>query len=69
MKALFEIEGYHAVLPHVQNVYPVQKDEHNWYWGFKYKSQIFEFLYYKNEKEAEKIHDKFIEALNSYWLK
>ena len=68
MKTLFEIDGYHVILENIQNVYPVEKDKKNWIWGFKFKSQIFEFFYYETKKEAEKVHDAFITALELYSL-
>ena len=67
MKSIFEIEGYHVVLEYVQNVYPVGKDKFYWEWGFKYCSGIFEFFSYKTKGEAVKVHDNFVEAINSYW--
>ena len=67
MPATFEIEGYHAVLPHVQNVYPVEKYKFYYEWGFKYTSSIFEFFSYETEEEAQKVHDEFVSALNLYW--
>ena len=67
MSAVFEIDGYLAVLPHVQNIYPVEQDKFYWCWGFKYTSGVFEYFMYQSEKEALKIHDSFIDALNLYW--
>ncbi len=67
MGSVFKIEGYHAVLPHVQNVYPVEKEKFYWGWGFKYCSGVFEFFSYKTKGDAQKIHDLFLKALNSYW--
>jgi len=69
MEALFEIQGYHAVLAHIQNVYPVEKELDYWFWGFKYTSQIFEYFSYHTKAEAKKVHDEFIFALNQYWQK
>ncbi len=69
MKALFEIEGYHVVLPHIQNIYPVEKELDHFYWGFKYTSQVFEYFSYRTEEEAKKVHDLFVEALNEYLVK
>ncbi len=67
MKALFEIDDrYHAVLPHVQNVYSVEKEKFYWIWGFKYKSGVFEFFNYKTKKDAQKVHDAFIKALDDF---
>jgi len=65
--ATFEIEGYHAVLLHVQNVYGVEKELDYWFWGFKYTSQVFEYFSYRTLEEAQKVHDEFIEAINLYW--
>ena len=67
MEALFEIDGYHAVLAHVQNVYPVEKDRFLYEWGFKYTTGIFEFFSYETKKEAAQSHDAFIKALNLFW--
>ncbi len=44
--SLFEVDGYHIVLAHVQNVYPVEKDKFYYEWGFKYTTGIFEFFTY-----------------------
>ena len=67
MPATFEIDGYHVVLPHIQNVYPVEKELDHYYWGFKYISQVFEYFSYREKNEAEKVHAAFTEALNQYW--
>uniref|UniRef100_A0A6M3JGI8 Thiol oxidase n=1 Tax=viral metagenome TaxID=1070528 RepID=A0A6M3JGI8_9ZZZZ len=69
MSATFEIDGYHVVLPHIQNVYPVEKELNYYHWGFKYLSQVFEYFSYQTKDEAEKIHNAFIKALNQYWKK
>lgn len=69
MLATFEIEGYHVVLPYVQNIYPVEKQKLCYEWGFKYTTGIFESFSYKTKKEAQEIHDGFISALNLYWQK
>ena len=66
-QTLFEIDGYHAVLNCVQNVYPVVKEKLCYEWGFKYVTGIFEFFSYKTKKEAQKVHDEFVATLNSYW--
>ena len=65
--ATFEIKGYHVVLPCVQNVYPAEKYEFYYEWGFKYISGVFEFFSYKTKKEAQKAYDDFVLALNLYW--
>lgn len=66
-QTLFEIDGYHVVLNHVQNVYPVEKEKFYYVWGFKYVTGIFEFFSYKTKKEAREVHDKFVVTLDSYW--
>ncbi len=67
MKATFKIEGYRAVLPHVQNVYGVEKELDHWFWGFKYISQVFEYFSYRTKEEAQGRHDSFIAALDEYY--
>ena len=69
MKALFEVDGYHIVLVHVQNVYPVEKYKFYYEWGFKYTTGIFEFFAYKTKKEAVQIHNAFLDALDNFWAK
>ena len=69
MPTVFEIDGYHVVLHHVQNIYPVEPDKFYWHWGFKYISGVFEFFIYQSKEDADKIHDAFLNALNLYWTK
>jgi len=70
MKSTFQIDNrYHAVLPHVQNVYSVEEEKFYWTWGFKYCSGVFEFFSYKTEEEVQKVHSLFVAALDLYWEK
>ena len=67
LQTLFEIDGYHVVLNHVQNVYPAAKEKFYYEWGFKYITGVFEFFSYETMEEAQEVHDKFVIALNSFW--
>ena len=69
MKATFSIEGYLAVIPHIQNVYPPEKDKVGWTFGFKYKSNVFEFFTFKTLKTARQEYNRLAKAINDYWLK
>ena len=64
--ATFEIDGYVAVLPMVQNVYPVERDAGSWCWGFKYTTGIFEFFYCKTREKGEGQRKEFIAAVEGW---
>lgn len=68
-KSTFDIHGYVVVLPQVQNIYPVEKDEQTerFCWGFKYISGIHEYFYYLTEAKATNIRSRFIDAINNYY--
>lgn len=66
LSSIFEIDGYGAVLPLVQNFYPVQRDAGSWCWGFKYTTGIFEFFYCKTKEKAICQRAAFIAALEKW---
>ena len=68
-KATFKIDKYRAVIPHIQNMYLPQKDQIMWYWGFKYKSQVFEFFYYTTLQDAKYDCERLAQAIEDYWIK
>ena len=69
-KTLFSIDGYLAVIPHIQNVYPPEKDRHiGWCFGFKYESGVFEFFTYKTIKEARSNYERLAQAIDKYYKK
>lgn len=66
-KSTFAIDGYLAVIPHIQNVYPPEKDKVGWCFGFKYKSGMYEFFTYKTLQEAKQNRNRLSEAIDKYW--
>lgn len=64
--AVHEMNGYGAVLPLVQNYYPVEEDAGIFCWGFKYTTGVFEFFYHQTREKATLQRDKFISALNAW---
>lgn len=68
MKSTFEIDGYLAVIPHIQNVYPPEEIVNiGWQWGFKYTSGVFEFFTCKTLKEATESYKKLSLAIEEYY--
>lgn len=67
MKSLFSVDGYLAVIPQIQNVYPPEKDRVGWMFGFKYISGIFEFFTYKTLTEARMNYNKLTSAIENYY--
>ena len=69
MKSTFSIEGYLAVIPHIQNVYPPEKEKTGWTFGFKYTSGVFEFFTFKTLGKARKEYNRLAQAIDEYWNK
>jgi len=67
MKSLYSNDGYLAVIPHIQNVYPPEKINVGWQFGFKYYSGIFEFFPYKTLKECHTHYTKLAKAIDEYY--
>ena len=67
-KATHEIQDYTAVIPKIQNIYPVEEARSiGWEFGFKYESGIFEFFNYETKYEAEFDRRKLLEAIDNYY--
>lgn len=67
-KATHEIQDYIAVIPKIQNVYPVEKARRiGWEFGFKYESGVFEFFNYKNRSQAEFDRLNLLFAIDHYY--
>lgn len=67
MKSLFTIDGYHAVISHIQNIYPPEKDRVGWQFGFKYKSGIYEFFTFKTVREARREYERCAKAVDDFY--
>ena len=67
MKSLFDINGYLAVIPQIQNVYPPEIDNIGWKFGFKYISGVFEFFAYETQSEAKIVYDELAWAIEGYY--
>ena len=67
MKSLFSMDGYLAVIPQIQNVYPPEKDRIGWTFGFKYISGVFEFFTFKNLPEARMQYNRLARAIEDYY--
>lgn len=67
MKSTFSVDGYLAVIPHIQNVYPPEKEKVGWCFGFKYTSGMYEFFTYKTLQEAQIQYKKLAQAIDSYY--
>ena len=65
----FEINGYGAVIPHIQNYYPVERCSVGWQFGFKYQSGVFEFFQYKTRTKAIWERKRLIKAIEDYYLR
>ena len=67
--ALFVIDDYIAVIPHVQNLYKPEKESHvdAWFWGFKYKSGVFEYFTAPTHTAASLQFEMMANAVDSYW--
>ena len=68
MRSLYGIKGYLAVIPHIQNIYPPERIEVGWQFGFKYTSGIFESFVYKTKEEAVFHHSELATAINNYYI-
>lgn len=69
MKATLEIRGYLAVIPKIQNIYPIERVETGWQTGFKYDSGVFEFFTYKSKIEAESAYHRIRKSVDDYYKK
>lgn len=67
MKSIFNIKGYIAVIPHIQNIYPPEKDNGVWSFGFKYISGVFEYFNFKTLQQARNEYNRLAQAVNDYW--
>ena len=67
MKSTFSIDGYLAVIPHIQNVYPPEKDRVGWCFGFKYVSGIFEYFTYRTLSEAQTHYNRLSAAIEMHY--
>lgn len=68
MKALWRLDEYSAVIPHIQNIYAPEKDRREgWCFGLKYSSGVFEFFHCKTEDEAERKHRSLADAIELYY--
>lgn len=67
MRSLYMIEGYGAVIQHIQNIYPPEKTRVGWQFGFKYTSGIFEFFSYKTLNEAREHYNKLGKAIEEFY--
>lgn len=67
MKSLYIIEGYGAVIPHIQNIYPPEKTRVGWQFGFKYISGVFEFFTYKTLSEARSHYNELVKTIEEYY--
>ena len=64
------MDGYLAVIPHIQNVYPPEKDRNSyWEFGFKYTSGVFEFFSFKEHEEAWDNYGRLAQAIDEYYNK
>lgn len=67
-KATHEIQGYTAVIPKIQNIYPIKEARRiGWEFGFKYESGVFKFFSYKNKSQAEFDRLKLLVAIDNYY--
>jgi len=67
-KATFEIQDYTAVIPKIQNIYPVEEGGRiGWSFGFKYESGVFEFFHYETATQAEYDWLRLLTAIESYY--
>lgn len=69
MISLFAIEGYLAVIPKIQNIYPPEKAHTGYQWGFKYDSGIFEFFTLQTLFQARSEYNRLSIAVDNYWKK
>lgn len=67
MTPLHHIRGFTVVLHYVRNVYPVEKADVGWEWGFKFTDGFYETFHYSSKKEAQKNRSEFVNALTRYW--
>ena len=68
LKSIFSMDGYLAVIPHIQNVYPPEKDRlGHWEFGFKYTSGVFEFFSFKTCREARSNYERLAQAIDGYY--
>ena len=66
-KATLSIAGYLAIVPKIQNVYPVERVDAGWQTGFKYDSGVFEFFVYKTKLEAKNLYLRIKKAIEDYY--
>ena len=65
--ALFVIRGFVVVVPHVRNVYPVEKTDTGWEWGFKFADGFYEQFAYLKEQDAAEDRAALLKALSDYF--
>lgn len=68
-EALHDVEGYLAVIPKIQNVYPPEKTDTGYQWGFKYESGVFEFFTLKTAKRARFEYQRLADAIERFYRK
>ncbi len=67
-KATHEIQDYTAVIPKIQNIYPVEEARRiGWEFGFKYESGIFESFNYRDAGQAQIARKKLLAAIDTYY--
>ena len=67
MNPTFEINGYVIVLHWVRNVYPVEKGNVGWEFGFKFTDGFYETFSFSTESEARKTRAKLIASIDLHW--
>jgi len=66
-EALHSIEGYLAIIPKIQNIYPPEKTDTGYQWGFKYDSGVFEFFTMKTAAEARAEYKRCADAVEQFY--
>ena len=68
MRATLDIDGYLAVVPKIQNIYPPEKMETGWQTGFKYDSGVFEYFVRKTKLESKILYCAIKRAIEDYYI-
>lgn len=66
-KATFKIKLYRAVIPKIQNLYEVEKENELWVFGFKYDSGVFEYFHFTKKADAEHHFKRLIKLIDEYY--
>lgn len=64
---LYKINGFVVVLAHVRNVYPLEKSDAGWEWGFKFTDGFYETFVFKKKADTRSSRNGLLTAIAEFY--